>query len=140
MLLAIGMCHRIFHTSPIHDKGIPIRLLQDTGSSLEDIKNILFNGTCNVLAFDKSALLGTAKSDKARDKGFVFGEVMKTKEPLAFATRNGDREFSDIVNWVIQALFFDEEQDLKKKPSLYQNYTNMAFYYASGFHECQILC
>ena len=101
------------------------------GSSFEEIKKMLFNDTCNALAFDKSALLGTAKNDEAQSKGFVFGDVMKTKEPLAFVTRNNDREFSDIVNWVMQALFFGEEQGLTKDMSYCENYSSMTFYHAT---------
>jgi len=50
--------------------------------------------------------------------------MLLTKEPLAIVTRNNDREFSDIINWVVQALFYGEEQGLTKNSSLCQNYTN----------------
>jgi len=35
-----------------------------------------------------------------------------SKEPLALVTRNGDAEFSDFVNWIVQALMAAEEQDI----------------------------
>ena len=45
------------------------------------------------------------------------------KEPLAIVTHVDDREFSDIVNWVLQALFFGEEKGLGKYPPLCQKDT-----------------
>jgi len=36
----------------------------------------------------------------------------------------GDREFSDIVNWVVQALLFGEERGLSKNATLCRNYTD----------------
>ena len=35
-----------------------------------------------------------------------------TKEPLAMVTRSGDPEFSDLVNWVLQSLFYAEAQNV----------------------------
>ena len=37
-------------------------------------------------------------------------------------TRSHDHEFSDIINWVVQALFYGEEQGIGKDPSLCQDY------------------
>ena len=98
------------------------------GSSLEEITEMLFNDTCNVGAYDKSAILNhlnVALSHTDSDRDFIFGKKMMTKEPLAIVTRNNDREFSDIINWVVQALFFGEEQGLTKDLSLCQNSTNL---------------
>jgi len=39
-----------------------------------------------------------------------MGTEMKTKEPLAIMTCNDDEEFSDIVNWVFQALFLERSK------------------------------
>ena len=55
----------------------------------------------------------------------MLGDKLMTKEPLAIVTRNDNREFTDITNWVVQALFYGEEQGLTKDSSLYQNYTNL---------------
>jgi len=93
------------------------------GSTLDDIITMLFNQECNVLAFDKSAILSTASSEEAISRGYVLGTQMKTKEPLAIVTRNSDRVFSDVVNWVLQALLFGEEQGLSRDPARCHNYS-----------------
>ena len=49
---------------------------------------------------------------------YVVGEKMMTKEPNAFVTRSDDREFSDAVNWALQALIWGEEQGLTKDLTL----------------------
>ena len=46
---------------------------------------------------------------------------MFTKEPLAIATHKSDREWSDVVNWVIQALIYGEEEGFTKDLTLCQS-------------------
>ena len=40
-------------------------------------------------------------------------------------TRNNDREFSDVVNWVLHALFFGEEQGLRQNATECSNSTKV---------------
>jgi len=40
------------------------------------------------------------------------GTNLFSKEPLALVTRNSDAEFSDFVNWIVQALLAAEEQGI----------------------------
>ena len=95
-------------------------------SNVEDENEMIFNGTCNVLANDKLGLLDRlSSSDEFKDKNFTVGEELKTKEPLAIVTRKEDREFSDIINWVLQALFYGEEQGLTRESKLCQNNTSL---------------
>ncbi|KAL7551324.1 hypothetical protein ACHAWF_014510 [Thalassiosira exigua] len=90
-----------------------------TEVSHEQMEEMLWNGTCNVIASDMSRLMLFASSIDEEQRGmYVLGKEMMTKEPLAIATRNSDREFSDIVNWIVQALFFGEEQGLVEDPRL----------------------
>jgi len=42
------------------------------------------------------------------------GDKLMTKEPLSIVTRNNDREFSDVINWVVHSLFYGEEQGMTK--------------------------
>ena len=71
-------------------------------------------GRCNVLSEVRSGLNYLAYSNvESKDLGFVVGAKTLSKEPLAIVTRQNDREFSDIINWVMQALFFGEEQALQ---------------------------
>jgi len=87
---------------------------------------LLKNGTCNVFASDISFLPAIASSTHGFEN-FIVGNQLKTKEPLAAVTRNNDREFSDIVNWVIQALYYGEEQGLTKDLTLCENHTNFTY-------------
>jgi len=57
-----------------------------------------------------------------------------TKEPLSIVTRNTDREFSDIINWIVHALFYGEEQGLTKNSSLCQNSSNLTPHHASDLN------
>lgn len=50
---------------------------------------------------------------------------MMSKEPLAVVTRNNDREFSDVINWVVHALFYGEEQGITKTMSRCQQVSNL---------------
>ncbi|KAL7545849.1 hypothetical protein ACHAWF_009200, partial [Thalassiosira exigua] len=88
------------------------------GSSFEQM---LEDGTCNVCAWDRSALLRFASR---LDKDYIVGNKTRTNEPLAIVTRNSDRKFSDAVNWVIQSLFYGEEKGLAKDPTLCEDYTS----------------
>ena len=95
-----------------------------TTSSEDERIELLLNGTCNVIANDRSWLLAETASRVDLVGGeLIVGEKMMSNEPLAFVTRKADREFSDIVNWVLQALFLGEEQGLTKDVFLCQNNT-----------------
>lgn len=107
------------------------------GSSLEEITEMLFDDSCNVIAHEKSAILNLVQSEKFQGRVFMakalngdeyrFGEKVMSKEPLGIVTRSNDRVFSDIINWVIQVLLFGEEQGITKDATLCQNYTKLSF-------------
>eukprot|EP00580_Thalassiosira_gravida_P000742 CAMPEP_0201599198 /NCGR_PEP_ID=MMETSP0492-20130828/752_1 /ASSEMBLY_ACC=CAM_ASM_000837 /TAXON_ID=420259 /ORGANISM="Thalassiosira gravida, Strain GMp14c1" /LENGTH=875 /DNA_ID=CAMNT_0048061747 /DNA_START=60 /DNA_END=2687 /DNA_ORIENTATION=- len=106
------------------------------GDSNQENEKRRSNGTCNVIADDRSFLLdrvtpGNETTNNGDANVVIVGDKFFTKEPLAIVTRNNDREFSDIINWVLHALFYGEEQGLTKKPSLCQNYTNLTSHSAS---------
>ena len=94
------------------------------GSNIDERIQLLKDGMCDVVAEDRSLLLSAASRDDVKGYGFVVGDKQNTKEPLAAVTRNDDEEFSDVINWVLNALFFGEEQGLSKDLSLCQSYTN----------------
>lgn len=96
-----------------------------TGPTVAELTTMLLNGTCNVIAYEKSYQWDLQQSDEIIGQGYVIGEKMVSKEPLAIVTRNNDVEFSDIVNWMVQALFYGEEQGLMKDPSRCRRYTNL---------------
>ena len=90
-------------------------------SSHDENLQMIRDGRCNVLSEVRSAL--TYLALQAKDLGFVVGDKTLSKEPLAIVTRQKDREFSDIINWVMQALFFGEEHSLTNNTSLCQDYS-----------------
>ncbi|KAL7553938.1 hypothetical protein ACHAWF_018683 [Thalassiosira exigua] len=90
-------------------------------SSSEHMEAMLFNGECNVIARDRSKLFAISSRAQGEGKDLFLGEKLSTKSPLAIVTRNSDSEWSDIVNWIVYALFYGEEQGLTKDPSLCHN-------------------
>ncbi|KAL3796748.1 hypothetical protein HJC23_010895 [Cyclotella cryptica] len=66
------------------------------------------NGTCNVVAGDRQAT--SLQMEAANLSNYVVGANTFTNEPLAIVTRSDETEWSDIVNFVLQALFFGERQ------------------------------
>jgi hypothetical protein len=91
------------------------------GESLE----FYLNGTCNVIANGRLGLL-YFKQTRADlfDSSFIVGNKTFNNDPLAFVTRNNDPEWSDIVNWVLQALFYGERNGITKSASDCQLGTN----------------
>lgn len=84
--------------------------------------------TCNVIASDRLVLLEVEDALNvlaSEGRTFVLEKGTEFKDPLAVVTRNDDREFSDVVNWVVQALFYGAEQGLGKNPSLCQTHANL---------------
>eukprot|EP00984_Skeletonema_dohrnii_P020562 scaffold10040_cov128-Skeletonema_dohrnii-CCMP3373.AAC.1 len=108
----------------VHADSTPLEYVADafpkafytTTSSADETVIMMDNGTCNVVATELSLIFGSTHH---------VGDKQFTKEPHAFVTRNTDREFSDVVNWVLQALFYGEEQDLTKNATLCGNTTNV---------------
>ena len=90
-----------------------------TSSSFNETLLMMANGTCNVVASEVSLIFGSGVLMNG------VGGRQFTKEPLAFVTRNNDREFSDVINWILQAAFYGEEQGLTKNATLCSNTTNV---------------
>jgi hypothetical protein len=83
----------------------------------------LANNTCNVIARDASLLPRDSSTDIFGDRPFVLGNKTMTIEPLSIATRGDDEEFSYVIDMVINALFYGEEQGLSKNMSRCTNST-----------------
>jgi ABC-type amino acid transport substrate-binding protein len=88
----------------------------ETGLSLD----MLENNTCNILAAERLQILKLLHTDNnvTRNTEYKVGNTTYTNEPLAIVTRNNDRVFSDIVNWVIQALVFGKRHGISKDESM----------------------
>ena len=75
-------------------------------SSVDEQYDMYRNGTCNVIAGDR---FSTKSRMEAENFDFITGINTFTNEPLAIVTRSDESEWSDIVNWVMQALFYGEK-------------------------------
>ena len=99
-------------------------------SSREDMMEMLSNNACNVVSDLKSfsAILdrnATILDKNTSDNNHVWGDKLATKEPGAAVTRKDDPEFSRVINWVVNSLFYGEEQGLTKDPSRCMNDTDL---------------
>jgi len=92
------------------------------GSTPKSLAKMLLNDARNVMANDRSFSLDTASSEDMNNRKFVVGNKLMTKEPLAKATQNNDGEFLDVIDWVVQALIFGEEQGQANDSSLCQKH------------------
>lgn len=98
----------------------------EVAPSLVQAMEMMRDGKCKVMAANRMSLLLNIESSGDNLVGnFVVGEDVMTKEPYAVVTRNDHAEFSDIINWVVQALFYGEEQGLTKNSSRCQGYADL---------------
>jgi len=93
----------------------PISYIFVTSVPDEDLE-MLLEGKCNVIASDRSVLVDFLSRMGHNSNKFVLGDKLMTKEPLAAVSRSSDQIFSDVINWVIQALFYGEEKGLTRDP------------------------
>jgi ABC-type amino acid transport substrate-binding protein len=78
--------------------------------SSEDGFTKLEDGSCNVVAGEQHDLGGDYSiANGYTGLQYVLGNQILSREPLAFVTRDDDARWSDVVNWVIQALLSAEE-------------------------------
>lgn len=87
-------------------------------SSLEQSIQLYFNGTCNTVASSRLDLLNHKQNHLASSVFFVIGNNTYNNDPLSFVTRENDYEWSSVINWVLQALFFGERTGVIKNESL----------------------
>ena len=61
-------------------------------------------GSCNVIAGEQFEIAENLVIDRGYEGDYSYGLKVHSKEPLACVTRDDDPEWSDFVNWVLQAL------------------------------------
>ncbi|KAL7545664.1 hypothetical protein ACHAWF_009014 [Thalassiosira exigua] len=102
------------------------REISEITSSYLELIELMQNGTCNAaLVYQSRVGTHLPVSEELFDKGGVKGTKLVTKEPISMVTRNTDSEWSVIVEWVLQALIYAEEQGLTKDVTLCQIGTNL---------------
>jgi general L-amino acid transport system substrate-binding protein len=77
--------------------------------SLEEFKSAFFNGRCQAMTTDASALAAIRAKDTQKPDDFVILPELISKEPLAVSVRRGDAEWFAIVKWAVYATINAEE-------------------------------
>jgi len=114
-----------------------------------DFATMYFNGTCNVVSHEKTVLVGMKRILRTIYKNtdpFMIGNNTFSKEPLAIVTREDDPEWSDFVNYVLQALWVAERDNITQStadlfgntslfanPKMFQNAIRAVSNYAELF-------
>jgi general L-amino acid transport system substrate-binding protein len=76
--------------------------------NLDEIKNAFVAGRADAVSFDRSRAIVFLNQYKDAGK-FSALDVTISKEPLSIWVRQGDSNWKDICQWVLNALFFGEE-------------------------------
>ena len=82
---------------------------------LDEVENAFYSGRCDVFTGDASSLNANRLSRAPNPDDYVILPERISKEPLAPVVRHGDEEWSDIVRWVVYALFEAEEKGITSK-------------------------
>jgi ABC-type amino acid transport substrate-binding protein len=90
----------------------------------DELRMRLANNTCNVIARD--FLLLPRDAEIFGDRQFVSGNKSMTIEPLSIVTRGDDDAFAHVVDFIVNALFYGQEQRLTKNMSRCSNNTPSA--------------
>lgn len=81
-------------------------------ASTSDTRQDFIEGKCNAIAGEIITVTEKQLRDRGYEGEYEIGTNVFSKEPLAAVTRDDDPEWSDIVNWVLQALLAAEEQGI----------------------------
>ena len=84
-------------------------------NSREGLNNFFFSGQCDLYAADHSALTAVVHANAPKPEEYVFLETSLSKEPLGPVVRQDDREWFDIVKWVVFGLIEAEERGITQK-------------------------
>jgi general L-amino acid transport system substrate-binding protein len=79
-----------------------------------ELQKAFFGGRCDAMTSDRSYLAAT-KVVAPNPADYVLLPEIITKEPLSPAIRQGDEEWTNIVNWTVNALIEAEELNITSK-------------------------
>uniref|UniRef100_A0A7S4J4M7 Solute-binding protein family 3/N-terminal domain-containing protein n=1 Tax=Odontella aurita TaxID=265563 RepID=A0A7S4J4M7_9STRA len=80
--------------------------------NLKEAYKELNDGTCYVIVGEKTLTSEAIARRNEYDGPYEVRSISLSIEPLSLVTPRGDQLWSDLVNWVIQALFTAEEQNI----------------------------
>ena len=99
------------------------------GDFVRPILDTYLNGTCNTIFADALYFANALYSfdeityRNLRSKVFFGTEIVQV-DPQGIVTRGDDREFADVMSWVVNAGIYGEEQNITRTPSLCQPYSS----------------
>lgn len=85
--------------------GANLIMSDNVASSFNDFRQQV----CQVIAGEQFMIAPSVIEELEIETEYKLGENLFSKEPLAIATRDGDQEWSDFVNWVLQGLIYAQE-------------------------------
>lgn len=94
--------------------------------SLEESIHSYLNETCNVIGSSRLDLLNYKRQNLRTLTTFIISNETFTNDPLSYVTRPEDSEWSNIANWVVQALFDGERQGITRDESLCENNADLS--------------
>eukprot|EP00538_Stauroneis_constricta_P000360 CAMPEP_0119553956 /NCGR_PEP_ID=MMETSP1352-20130426/6561_1 /TAXON_ID=265584 /ORGANISM="Stauroneis constricta, Strain CCMP1120" /LENGTH=924 /DNA_ID=CAMNT_0007600449 /DNA_START=70 /DNA_END=2844 /DNA_ORIENTATION=+ len=72
------------------------------------------DGNCNLIAGEQYDIAETILVNRGYDGLYEVTTQSLSQEPLCMVTRSDDMVFSDLVNWILQALFTAEDNGITK--------------------------
>ena len=82
-----------------------------TGDQTESFQNLI-EGKCNVIQGEQYEAPVKVVRDYGYEGPYAQGVTSFTKDPLAIVTRDGDPEFADFAEWVLQSLMLAEVENI----------------------------
>lgn len=83
-----------------------------TGSSFEELVDMMVNGTCNVIGTEEYQIFNSEIEEFIESGQYVLGNESFTKEPLSAVTRNDDREWSGMFFLILILLLSFDRNNL----------------------------
>jgi len=96
----------------VESTGKPIRI--KVFNSREGLNNFFFSGQCDLYAADHSALKSIVMGSAPKPDDYYFLETSLSKEPLGPVVREDDREWYEVVKWLILGMIEAEERGISR--------------------------
>jgi len=100
---------------------VPVSVRENYGKTLPLVDSYV-NGTCNTIFADDLLVKFYSRKNHNQRRQIFSGNQTAMIDPQGIVTRGDDREFADVMSWVINAAIYGEEQNISKNPSLCQPY------------------
>jgi hypothetical protein len=72
-------------------------------------------GLCNVIAGEQFDIAEAILRDRGYEGGYAYGLNIHSKEPLCMVSRSDDAQWSDFINWVLEALLAAEDEAISSR-------------------------